>query len=201
MGKWQCVECGYFFDGTKPPDRCPGCQASCTYADVTCYRPECGGPLNTDPMLLSMISQRIGLAAPLQPARPAKAPQDVVYAEKVTREALFQGLDEKEIRHVLSIAETRDYEPGDTVFKEGSDAVHIYIVEDGELAIRTVAGKTAYTAAKGDILGWSALVLPYQRTASAIASKKSRILVIDQGRLQQFCEEENSPIGLSLIHI
>jgi CRP/FNR family cyclic AMP-dependent transcriptional regulator len=193
MAKWQCVECGYFFDGAKPPDNCPGCKATCTYTDVTCYRPECGGPVNPDPMVMQMITQRIGLAAPLRPSAPQKAaPEEVVYAEKVKKGALFQGLSEGEIQQVLSIGDSRIYEPGDVVFKEGDEAVHIYIVEQGKLAVRTPEGKTAYVASDGDVLGWSSLMLPYRRTASAAAAEKSRVIVLDQARLQEFCAQQPS---------
>ena len=198
MTKWQCVECGYFFDGVKPPDKCPGCSANCTYADVTCYRPECGGPANPDPMVMGMITQRVGLTAPLRPAPPSskKAPE-VVSVEKVSKTALFQGLNDSEIKQVLSVGQVRAYNPGDIVFKEGDEAVHIYVVEEGKLDIRTPEKQTVYTASAGDILGWSALMLPYMRTASAVAVEKSRVVIIDQAKLQEFCEQ-NPSIGYKI---
>ena len=198
MTKWQCIECGYFFDEVKPPDVCPGCKARCTYADVTCYRPECGGSTQSDPVVMGMITQRIGLAAPLRPAPPSpqKAPE-VVYAEKVRREALLQGLNEEEIQQVLSIGEVKFYKPDDIVFEEGDEAVHIYVVEEGKLAIQTKEKETIYAATAGDILGWSTLMLPYIRTASAVAVEKARVVVIEQARLQKFCEQ-NLPIGYKI---
>ncbi|MBM4401511.1 MAG: cyclic nucleotide-binding domain-containing protein [Crenarchaeota archaeon] len=198
MTKWQCIECGYFFDGVQPPQKCPGCNTNCTYVDVTCYRPECGGPANPDPLVMGTITQRIGLSAPLRPAQPpSKQAPEVVYAEKAGKESLFQGLSEKEIQQVLNIGEVRLYKPGDTVFKEGAEAVHIYIVEEGKLAIQTKEKETVYTATAGDILGWSALMAPYMRTASAVAIEKSRVVVMDQAKLQKFCEQ-NSSIGYKI---
>jgi len=191
MTKWQCIECGYFFDGVKPPDKCPGCNANCTYADVTCYRPECGGPANPDPMVMGTITQRLGLTAPLRPAPPKQA-AEAVSVEKVTKAALFQGLSGEEVKKVLSIGQVRTYNPGDVVFKEGDEAVHIYIVEDGKLAIQTAEKQTVYMASAGDILGWSTLMLPYQRTASAIVTEKAHVAIIDQAKLQEFCEKNPS---------
>lgn len=199
MTKWQCIECGYFFDGVQPPDKCPGCNANCTYADVTCYRPECGGPANPDPMLMGSIARQVGLTAPLRPSRgpsAQKAP-DTVSAEKVTKAALFQGLNDSEIKQVLSVGQVRVCNPGDIVFKEGDEAVHIYVVEEGKLDIRTPQKQTVYTASAGDILGWSALMLPYMRTASAVALEKSRVVIIDQAKLQEFCER-NPSIGYKI---
>jgi len=201
MTKWQCVECGYFSDDVRPPDRCPGCHASCSYADVTCYRPECGGVVNPDPMLMGMITQRIGMSAPLRPSsKPASPPQkstETVSVEKVTKAALFQGLNDDEVQKVLSVGQVRLCNPGDIVFKEGDEAVHIYIVEEGKLAIQTAEKQTVYTASPGDVLGWSTLMLPYKRTASAIASEKSRVVIIDQAKLQEFCEK-NASIGYKI---
>jgi len=198
MTKWQCVQCGYFFDGVKPPDRCAGCQATCTYTDVTCYRPECGGPVNVDPMVMGMITQRIGLAAPLRPSPPGKAaPEETVYAEKVGKGTLFQRLSEEEIQQVLNVGDVSIYDPNDVVFREGDEAVHIYIVEQGKLAVRTPEGKTAYVASDGDVLGWSSLMLPYRRTASAVAMERSRVVVIDQAKLQEFCAQ-NTSIGYKI---
>jgi len=196
MSKWQCVECGYFVDEAKPPDLCPGCRAHCTYTDVTCYRPECGGPPNPDPMVMSLITQRIGLIAPLRPMQPGKA-AEAVSVEKVTKAAIFQGLNEEDIKKVFSIGHVRTYNAGDTVFKEGDDAVHIYIVEEGKLAVQTAEKQTVYTATPGDVLGWSTLMLPYKRTASAIAVEKATVVILDQAKLHEFCEQ-NPPIGYKI---
>jgi CRP-like cAMP-binding protein len=148
-------------------------------------------------MLLSMITKRTGLAAPLRPSQTVASGQDIVYAEKVGKTTLFQGLSEKEIQQVLGTGEIKNYEPGDVVFKEGAEAVHIYIVEQGKLAVQTPEGKTAYVASDGDVLGWSSLMLPYKRTASAKALERSRVVVIDQAKLQEFCAQ-NPSIGYKI---
>jgi len=147
-------------------------------------------------MVMSLITQRIGLVAPLRPISTGKTPAPIS-VEKVTKTALFQGLSEEDIKKVLSIGQTRIYNPGDTVFKEGDDAVHIYIVEEGKLAVQTAEKQTVYTATTGDVLGWSTLILPYKRTASAIATEKARVVVIDQAKLHEFCEQ-NLPIGYKI---
>jgi len=196
MSKWQCVECGYFFDGTKPPDSCPGCRSHCTYTDVTCYRPECGGPPNPDPMVMGLITQRIGLVAPLRPSHQEKT-QEGVSVEKVTKAALFQGLRDEEINKLFSIGEVKEYTSGDVVFKEGDEAVHIYIVEEGKLAVQNAEKQNVFTATEGDVLGWSTLMLPYKRTATAIADGKARIVILDQEKIHAFCEQ-NPPIGYKI---
>jgi rubredoxin len=50
---WKCTECGYLFQAKQAPDRCPDCRETCTFMDVTCYTPDCGGfeSGNFDPRL------------------------------------------------------------------------------------------------------------------------------------------------------
>jgi len=49
--QWKCSNCGYMFEVDTLPDRCPSCKQACTFSDVTCYIPDCGGPQNIDPRL------------------------------------------------------------------------------------------------------------------------------------------------------
>jgi len=53
MAQWKCSNCDYTFEAEAPPNNCPSCKQACTFTDVTCYIPECGGPGNIDPRLVS----------------------------------------------------------------------------------------------------------------------------------------------------
>ena len=52
MAHWMCTMCGYYLQSSAPPDRCPSCEQVCAFNDVTCYRPECGGEQNIDPLVV-----------------------------------------------------------------------------------------------------------------------------------------------------
>jgi rubredoxin len=52
MVQWQCASCGYAFGADTPPEKCPSCKETCTFLDVSCYTPDCGGPGNVDPQLM-----------------------------------------------------------------------------------------------------------------------------------------------------
>ncbi|MCX5811444.1 MAG: hypothetical protein NT178_02725 [Proteobacteria bacterium] len=60
MTQWQCEKCGYTFGADAPLDRCPSCKETCTFRDVTCYTPDCGGPGNVDPQIISEKKGGIG---------------------------------------------------------------------------------------------------------------------------------------------
>ncbi|MBA4389989.1 MAG: hypothetical protein C0399_03530 [Syntrophus sp. (in: bacteria)] len=53
MTQWQCSNCGYTFGADVPPDKCPSCKEDCTFRDVSCYIPDCGGAGNIDPNLVA----------------------------------------------------------------------------------------------------------------------------------------------------
>ncbi len=50
---WKCTECKNIFQAAEPPNTCPNCAKTCTFMDITCYTPDCGGPEsgNYDPRL------------------------------------------------------------------------------------------------------------------------------------------------------
>jgi rubrerythrin len=39
---WKCSDCGYTVQDNQPPEKCPMCQHTCEFINVTCYAPECG---------------------------------------------------------------------------------------------------------------------------------------------------------------
>jgi rubredoxin len=42
MNDWKCSKCGYALKADAPPEKCPSCNETCEFVNVTCYIPECG---------------------------------------------------------------------------------------------------------------------------------------------------------------
>ena len=195
MPKWQCIECGYFVqEANRPPDVCPSCSLRCSFTDVTCYRPECGGPVNPDPAVMKALTSK-GVTPPLRPSLVEKeeAPEtDVVYGEKARMATLFHGVDEETMQKILSIGEKMVCEPGTVLFRAEDEATTMYFIQSGRVAVRVKEGKTektVYTASEDDVLGWSTVVLPYQRTATAVVVEKAKVVAIDTAKFQNFCDK------------
>lgn len=195
MPKWQCIECGYFVqEANRPPDVCPSCSLRCSFTDVTCYRPECGGPVNPDPAVMKTLTSK-GVTPPLRPSLVEKeeAPEtDVVYGEKARMATLFHGVDEETMQKILSIGEKMVCEPGTVLFRAEDEATTMYFIQSGRVAVRVKEGKTektVYTASEDDVLGWSTVVLPYQRTATAVVVEKAKVVAIDTAKFQNFCDK------------
>ncbi len=63
MTYWMCEFCGHCLNDSKPPHECTYCGQKCTFHDVTCYRVECGGERNVDPLLTSDVGSRFSSSA------------------------------------------------------------------------------------------------------------------------------------------
>ena len=50
---WTCSECRYTLQAVAPPEVCPACNKKCQFIMSTCFTPECGGPQNPDPQIIS----------------------------------------------------------------------------------------------------------------------------------------------------
>ena len=76
------------------------------------------------------------------------------------------------------------YEPGSKIFQEGDRGEELYVIIEGEVEIRkstyTSASKTLIVLQKGDIFGEMALIEKKTRSATAVALKKAKLLVINE---------------------
>jgi CRP-like cAMP-binding protein len=134
------------------------------------------------------------ITPPLRPtmAKEEASAEEIVYGEKARMATLFHGVPEEEVQKILLIGEKKVYEPGAVLFRAEDDATEMYFIETGRVAIRVKEGeteKTVYTASEGDVLGWSTVVLPYQRTATAVVVEKAEVIAIETKKFQNFCDE------------
>lgn len=58
MNYWMCAECNYVFAAESTSEECPNCHQKCTFTDVTCYIPECGGPDHLDTRLIAQRARQ-----------------------------------------------------------------------------------------------------------------------------------------------
>lgn len=194
MTHWMCVECGYLFSAPSPPNECPGCKEVCVFNDVTCYRPECGGEQNVDPLLVGTTLRTVtGVSVPpaTRTAVSATTKARTAYVDTLATAEMFDGLTEEQKQQFLSLGKTETYERGVVIFSEGNEAQKLYIVEEGCVAIESDIDEQKRvpicTVSKGQVFGWSSLVPPYQLTASAIALEKTRALAIDGAKVRGLC--------------
>ncbi len=107
----------------------------------------------------------------------------------------FAGLEPRHLDIVVGCASNVHYNPGEYIFREGSDADKLYLVRAGQVALEVYspAGGAAkiLTLGEGDIVGWSWLVQPYRWHFDARAVDSVRATAMDATCLRAKCEADH----------
>ena len=109
----------------------------------------------------------------------------MVETEIIARFANFSDFTDDEIKAMAILANEEHYEPGQFIFHEGGEANKMYLLLQGqvEMMMNTdVVGTqraVVMTVQPNEIFGWSALVEPYQLTASARCATRVCVVAID----------------------
>ena len=121
---------------------------------------------------------------------------------------LLNGLNDEELSNIAIICSRISMAEGDRLFLEGQEAERIYIVTDGRIALHKSLGdhrirsqRSSATIAfccPDEIVGWSALVEPYQYTLSATAWEPSQLLIIRASLLRR-AMELNPDVGFRIM--
>jgi CRP-like cAMP-binding protein/rubredoxin len=215
MVHWMCTTCGYYLQGAAPPDRCPSCQQVCAFNDVTCYRPECGGERNLDPLAVG-AALRIIKGGPLPAAEPAvtlpsskaislvellKGEQNLSFWP-IPEVDILKGVSKEQRRELRNLGRIEHYEPNVIICTEGAKAEKFYLVEEGQVAVESRLAKDMRFPItiiySGQAFGWSALVVPYLYTATVVALYKTRVIALEQEALLSMMRA-NPSFGLTIM--
>jgi CRP-like cAMP-binding protein len=216
MTHWMCSKCGYYLQGTEPPNKCPGCNQYCVFQDVTCYRPECGGENNIDPLLvgaalgtLTTVKQRTpkesalsGVGA-LQKEIIAGEPKGLSTSiETFTQAKIFNGLNEQQKQQLTRLGKIRNYSSGDVVCIAGTESRGLLLVEEGEVMVELEYSKGMYVPISvlgpGQAFSWSALLPPYRHTSTVVALSKTKVNAIERDALLEYIKDFPA-VGVTLM--
>jgi len=200
MTHWMCTACGFLVSVDEAPCDCPSCKKACTFNDVTCYRPECGGEQNVDPLLVGATLRAIGSAGAAADTPSRMAPAAVPDSTEII--PIFRGMKNEQKEKVLALGVKETIASDTVVFSEGDGATKLYIVKKGRVAIKALlqGGKWAPVCAvsSGEIFGWSCLVPPYRFTASATSLEETVATSFEASKLRDLFTREPG-IGYSMM--
>jgi CRP-like cAMP-binding protein len=194
----MCTTCGYYYQGPAPLDKCPGCNLVCAFNDVTCYRPDCGGESNVDPLLVgATLGTLAGLRAPQAKPRISHTP-----VESVPIAEIMSGLSDKQREKVRNLGRIETYEKNAVICNEGDESRKLYLVEEGQVAVQSELGRgmriPITIVSEGQAFGWSVLVPPHKLTATVTASSKTKVLAIEREPLLSLMKADPS-LGLTIM--
>ena len=222
MAHWMCTSCGYYLQASEAPGFCPSCNQKIPFNDVTCYRPECGGEQNIDPMAVSNTLKT--LKGGLNPAAfisassssksiplveiligrytDAEEDFDQLSFWAVSQVEILRGVSKEQREQIRSLGRMEQFDNGVTIFSEGEGAKKIYLIEDGRVALESqvVRGMRLPISIlyPGQVFGWSALVAPYLHTATVTTLFKTRVVAIDHENLSALMKSDLS-LGFTIM--
>jgi len=90
---------------------------------------------------------------------------------------LFKGLTDSDLDRIAELCHLHTLHEGDRILDEGTRATNLHICSGGKIDIVTWVKKPwnkyvrVHQAQQGEVFGWSALVAPYNCSASAICAE------------------------------
>lgn len=123
----------------------------------------------------------------------------MVPVEALAKTPIFNGLSQKQLEAIAEVSQRQVVETGATIFLEGQQAVRIFVLEDGKVALEMMiqldpAQQPRHTIidvlAPGDLLAWSALVDPYVLTMSARCIKRASLIAVNAADLHKLMDAD-----------
>lgn len=116
----------------------------------------------------------------------------MILQEELEKVEFLRNLGERHMAQIARLAQLKECPEGTIVFSEGQDSSSIYFVLSGQVAleVKQADGKSVevYAAAPGELLGWSPVLGRHAMTATARAKSRSRLAVLDVGKIMEMCE-------------
>ena len=113
------------------------------------------------------------------------------------RSELFSELTEDELCVLMPFCADTVMAEDCMIFNEGREASHLYVLTEGKIALqkhirvphaRHSRRTTITLCYPGEIVGWSALAVPFKYTLSAVAWESSKLIKIDASTLRKALE-------------
>jgi CRP/FNR family transcriptional regulator, cyclic AMP receptor protein len=103
---------------------------------------------------------------------------------------LFKGVSPEELMLLTPLTRSETFSTGSIVFFQDAPAEKAYLLDHGLVALKTslsdgVEITYEMITHRGDLFGWSALVEPFQLTATAICLEKTKVLELNRKDLNQ----------------
>jgi len=98
----------------------------------------------------------------------------MVTVQRLKEFELFKGLTDGDLKKIAELCQVQTMHEGDRILEEGTRATNLHICCSGKVDIVTWVKKPwnkyvrIHQALPGEVFGWSALVAPYNYSASAV---------------------------------
>jgi signal transduction histidine kinase len=118
-------------------------------------------------------------------------------AELLKKVYFFRGLSAAELENIHLASHEACFQPGEVIFREGSEADRFYIVLSGAVEVWKQKDLLAVHSA-GHLFGEMALIDELPRSATVVAREATRLAYIGRSDFQQIIRQ-NSSVAISII--
>jgi CRP/FNR family cyclic AMP-dependent transcriptional regulator len=114
---------------------------------------------------------------------------------RIAQQPFFRGFSDEHLQLFTESARERDFEPGEAILEEGSEADCFYLILEGKVVLGAELEDRGIvpvqTLEPGDGLGWSWLFAPYRLHLSARALAPTRMIFFYGARLREAAEQDH----------
>lgn len=104
---------------------------------------------------------------------------------------LFQAIDKRDLERFSAISEIEEFEPEAVIFSQGDRADKLYVVIEGDVAIRYDPGDgaplTVTNIDRGGVFGWSSALGRRSYTSGAVCQEAARVVSVDGAHFRKLC--------------
>jgi CRP/FNR family transcriptional regulator, cyclic AMP receptor protein len=119
----------------------------------------------------------------------------MVTPEWLKKTELLGTLSESQLNILLSHSSVESFPEGKTIFRQGDEANHLYVLIEGMVELSVKTGEkfdflTSKVEKEGAAFGIPSLIEPFRYNVTATCLKPSKVLAINAGRVKMDMEKD-----------
>lgn len=119
----------------------------------------------------------------------------MVSPEWLKKTELFVNLNDSQLNILLSRSSVESFPEGKTIFRQGEEAIHLYVLIQGAVDLTVKAEEkidfmTSKIDKEGAVFGTPSLMEPFRYNVTAICLKLTKVLMIEANDLKKKMEED-----------
>lgn len=125
-----------------------------------------------------------------------------LYQQILAEHPFLRDLEPHHLEFMTGCASELHFGAGQYILQEGEAAEHLYLINQGKVALGTITPSRGFTTIEtledGDPLGWSWFIPPYHWHFTALAILPTSLIALDGKRLRGKCEIDHD-FGYELV--
>ena len=114
---------------------------------------------------------------------------------------IFEPFQDDELHHLMSMSKIRKYNPGETIFEQGSADTWLYFIVYGKVRLMKDNKPVALLQRRGDVFGEMGAIECAPRSASAVADGETVCLATDIYYIEQLTGSDKLAFGYVIYRV